>query len=52
MLFVEAAKELEKNVGNSLIIACPGIAKHEFIKTLSNNLERKILNVIDVNMEE
>ncbi|HEC88894.1 MAG TPA: hypothetical protein ENI52_06230 [Thermoplasmata archaeon] len=50
--FVEVAEELEKNVGNSLIIAGPGVAKHEFIKTLSSNLKRKILNVIDVSIKE
>lgn len=49
--FVEVSEELQKFVEDSLIVAGPGVAKYEFVKILPESVAKRILGVVDMNME-
>ncbi len=50
--FVEVMEELQKFASDNIIIAGPGQAKHEFKAMLPKRLQEKIVDVIDVDIED
>ncbi|HEC77375.1 MAG TPA: hypothetical protein ENI33_09020 [Thermoplasmatales archaeon] len=50
--FVEVMEELEKYASENIIIAGPGQAKHEFKSILPKRLQEKVVDIIDVDIED
>lgn len=49
--FVKVAEELQKYANANIIIAGPSLAKHEFKAMLPKNLREKVIDIIDIDME-
>jgi len=50
--FKEVIEELSKRADKQIILAGPGTAKTKFIEELPQNLEEKVIDVIDISFEE
>jgi len=50
--FKEVIEELEKRVDERIILAGPGTAKNKFIDMLPQSIEKKIVDVIDISIED
>jgi len=48
----EVAEELTKRADDRIIIAGPGVTKHNFVEMLPKNLKEKIIDVIDIDIND
>lgn len=48
----EVAEELTKRADDRIIIAGPGVTKHDFIDMLPKNLREKIIDIIDIDVKD
>jgi len=50
--FTEVVEELEKIADKQIIVAGPGTAKNQFIEMLPKNIQDKIIDVIDIDIQD
>lgn len=50
--FTEVVEELEKRADKQIIVAGPGTAKNQFIELLPKTLQDKIIDVVDVDIQD
>jgi len=48
----EVVEELEKRADKQIIVAGPGTAKNQFIEMLPKNIQDKILDVVDIDIQD